>query len=273
MPSPFPGMDPWLESRKFFPDLHGRFIGELSAALNAVIPPPYYTAIGTRVVIEGDFPDRYVEPDVDVLKPAGANGSHGPAGGGGVATAGAVEVSPVTVHVPRDESTEWLLEVRTGDGDEQLVTTIEVLSRENKRAGSAGRAEYVRKQREMRERGVNMVEIDLLRAGRHTTAVPLHAAVGATGGFDYHVCVYRPDRPEDLQVYPIRIPQRLPHVAVPLSPGAGDVKVNLQDVLDRCYDVGLYARRTNYADPSDPPLTPDQQAWADGILREKGVLK
>lgn len=272
MPSPFPGMDPWLEGRGVFPDVHNRFIAEFSAALNAVIPPPYFTAIGTRVVIEGDAPDRFVEPDVDILKPPGANGSHGPAGGGGVVTADAVEVTPVTVHVPRDEFTEWLLEVRTGEGDEQLVTTIELLSRSNKRAGGEGRAEYVRKQREMRERRVNMVEIDLLRGGAHTTVVPLAAAVRKTGPFDYHVCVYRPDQPEDLQVYPIRLPQRLPTVVVPLAPGSPGVTVNLQVVLDRCYDVGLYTRRVTYPKPCDPPLAAEQQAWAEGVLRAKGLL-
>lgn len=273
MPSPFPGMDPWLETRGVFPDLHNRFITVLSEALNAVLPPPYFTAIGTRVLIEGED-DRTVEPDVDVLRPAGVNGSHGPAGGGGVATATEVQtdVSPVIVHVSRDEMTEWLVEVRTGDADEELVTTVEVLSRTNKRAGGDDRAEYVRKQREMIERRVSLVEIDLLRDGLHTTAVPVAPAVKRTGPFEYHVCVTRAGRREDFEVYPIRLPQRLPRVAVPLRAGTPDAAVELQPVLDRCYDGGLYARRARYTRPCDLPLTPDQQAWADGILRAKNLI-
>lgn len=271
MPSPFPGMDPWLEKRGVFPDFHNRFIAEFSAALNEIIPPPYFTAIGTRVVIEGDSPDRFVEPDVDILKPPGLNGSYAPSGGGGIATA--VEVAPVTVHVPQDEFTEWLLEVRTGEGDEQLVTSIELLSRSNKRAGGEGRTEYIRKQREMRERRVNMVEIDLLRGGTHTTVVPLAAALRKTGPFDYHICVYHAEHPKDLEDYPIRLPQKLPAVTVPLSPGSAAVAVNLQTILDRCYEVGLYARRMKYGEPCDPTLTPEQQTWAEGILRDKGLLK
>jgi hypothetical protein len=271
MPSPFPGMDPWLEGRAVFPDLHNSFIAYLREALNAILPPPYFAAIGTRVVIEGDA-DRLVEPDVDVLRPAGANGGRGPAGGGGVATAGATDVTPIVVHVSRDEATEWLVEVRTGDGDDELVTTVEVLSRANKRAGGEDRAAYLRKQREMAERGVNMVEADLLRGGAHTTAVPLGPAVAQAGPFDYHVCVYRADRPADFEVYPIRLPQRLPVVAVPLRPTAAAAPVNLQPVLDRCYDAGLYARRTRYDRPPDPPLTPEQGAWAEGVLRAKGLI-
>jgi hypothetical protein len=189
-----------------------------------------------------------------------------------VVAADVTEVKPVVVRVPREEMTEWLIEVRTGDGDDELVTTVEVLSRSNKRAGGEGRAEYLRKQREMVERRVNMIEIDLLRSGAHTTAVPLGPAVAQAGRFDYHVSVYRADRPGDFEVYPIHLPQRLPAVAVPLRPGVAAVPVNLQPVLDRCYDVGLYARRARYVRPPDPPLTPEQQAWADGVLRSKGLI-
>jgi hypothetical protein len=84
--------------------------------------------------------------------------------------------------------------------------------------------------------------------------------------------VYRPDRPEHREVYPIRLPQRLPMIAVPLSPGTPGVQLSLQTVLDRCYDVGLYARRVKYSEPCDPPLTPEQQAWAEGVLRAKGLI-
>lgn len=270
MPSPFPGMDPWLEGPAIFPDLHDSFITYLREALNAVLPPPYFAAIANRVWIEGDT-GRAVQPDVDVLKPAGPNGSAGPAGGGaGVAVA--TDVRPVVVHVPREEWTEWLIEVRTESGGERLVTTVEILSRSNKSAGTVSRAEYRKKQQEMVERRVNVVEVDLLRGGTHATLVPPTAVVRATGGFDYHVCVYRPGRPEDFEVYPIRLPQRLPTVAVPLSSGTPDVSVSLQAVFDRCYDVGLYARRVRYDRPPEPPLAPEQQAWAEGILRQKGLL-
>jgi hypothetical protein len=271
MPSPFPGMDPWLEAPGVFPDFHNSFVAYLREALNAVLPPPYFAALGTRVVIEGDI-DRHAEPDVDVFRPTGANGSHGPADGLGSGTTTLVQIRPVIVHVPRDEMTEWLLEVRTGDGDDELVTSVEVLSRTNKRPSSRDRAEYLRKQRGLVERGVNLVEIDLLRAGIHSTAVPLAPAVRQTGPFAYHVCVTRADRPEDYEVYALQLPTRLPDVIVPLRPGAEDVAVALQAVLDRTYETGLYARRVRYTRPADPPLTAEHQAWANAILREKNLI-
>ena len=40
-------------------------------------------------------------------------------------------------------------------------------------SGEPGRGLYLRKQREILESDVNLIEIDLLRAGMHTAAVPL----------------------------------------------------------------------------------------------------
>ena len=60
---------------------------------------------------------------------------------------------------------------------------------------------------------------------------------------------------------------------VPLDPGVPLVPLDLQPLLDRAYDSGRYPRLVRYTQPCDPPLTTEQQAWAEGILREKGLLK
>ena len=56
MPSPFPGMDPWLESRAIFPDLHNSFIAYLREGPECRLLRPYFAAIGKPGVIEGDVP-------------------------------------------------------------------------------------------------------------------------------------------------------------------------------------------------------------------------
>ena len=66
MPSPIPGMDPFLEDPAVFPDLHDNLIAELNA-INAQLPPPYYASSASRVWIEPS--QRRVEPDVNVLRP------------------------------------------------------------------------------------------------------------------------------------------------------------------------------------------------------------
>lgn len=270
MPSPFPGMDPRLESLAVWPDFHNRFIAALSEAINAVLPTPLFCSIGSRVYVEES--EHRVEPDADILSPNGsANGAPHGGSGGGVAIADAIQARPVIVHVPREEVTEWFAEIHAAPGGERLVTTIELLSPTNKRTGSHGRDKYLEKQAEILEAPVSLVEIDLLRGGQHITAVPLAEARRQTGPFDYHVCVRRFPKPSDFEVYPIQLRNPLPAVAIPLQPGQPDVTIALQPLLPRCYDTGQYARRVRYDRPCDPPLTPDQQAWAEDILRAKGL--
>ena len=52
MPSPFPGMDPYLEAPALFPDLHDRFVSYLADVLNTGLPAPYFAGIASRVWVE-----------------------------------------------------------------------------------------------------------------------------------------------------------------------------------------------------------------------------
>src|SRR3954447_6012276 len=130
MPSPFPGMDPFLEDPAIFPDLHDSLITYLRESLNAQLPAPYYAGIASRVWVEAS--ERRIEPDVNVVRPERAVLGGGADVGGGVAVAEAVQTEPVVVHVPREEIHETFLEIYAQPGGERLVTTIEVLSLANK---------------------------------------------------------------------------------------------------------------------------------------------
>lgn len=263
MPSPFPGMDPWLESPTIFPDLHDSLIFLLREAINIALPKPYFAKIANRVYFESNT--NFCEPDINLFR----RPRNGPPATVLEKPSG---VRPVVVHAPALEVIEQYLEIYSAPEDKHLVTTLEILSRENKRRAAKGRKLYRRKQRELAGRRINLVEIDLLRYGTHTTAVPLGQAVQKTGLFDYHVCVYRPIRPEEYEVYPIRMADALPRVLIPLLKDTPDVGVEMQPLLNRCYESGLYDRSTQYGETCNPPLTPDQLAWAEAILREKGLL-
>ena len=105
---------------------------------------------------------------------------------------------------PEEERTEPYLEIYARrEGEDRLVTSIEVLSLTNKTLGSEGRQKYLEKQQEILSGQVNLVEIDLLRGGAHSSAVPLWLAREKAGPFDYHVSVRRFDRPGEFLVYPI----------------------------------------------------------------------
>src|SRR5687768_8006557 len=68
MPSPFPGMDPYLEHPEFFPELHSSLIFCLKESLQELLPEPYYTDTGSRVWIE--FVEPLAAPDVIVHRGA-----------------------------------------------------------------------------------------------------------------------------------------------------------------------------------------------------------
>lgn len=268
MSSPFPGMDPYLEDPHVFPDLHNCMVNNLKETLQPSLPMPYFAAAGERMWVE--VTGRQIEPDISISRAGGGWDADEP---GGVAVATPPRARPVLVSVPHDERREPFLEVYTRqDGGERLVTVIEVLSPTNKTPGEKGRGLYQRKQEELLDSQVNLVEIDLLRSGEHTTAAPEARILRETGPFDYHVCVRRfYDRLGDFHVYPIRLEEALPLIAIPLLAHDEPVTVDLQAVFDHCYEAGPYRRRINYQEDSPiPPLTPKQQAWAESLLRSAG---
>lgn len=266
MPSPFPGMDPFLESPLHFGDLHDGLIHSIKAQLQRELPAAYYAAASDRLWVEMADERRMIEPDVNVLRrgdettPAAA-----PAGTAAVA-------EPIVVPVVHDEFREPYLEILTrAPAGEVVVATIEVLSPANKRSGP-GRDSYLQKQREVLAEGrVHLVEIDLLRGGEHTTAVPRSRAVRRSKGFDYHLCVRRADRTTEAHVYPIRLRERLPRFPIPLLPGDGEVIVDLQAAFNRSYDDGPFAKRVHYHGPiPEPTLAPGEAAWVAERLKAVG---
>lgn len=268
MPSPFPGMDPFLEHPDIFPDFHTRFIVHLADACQPMLPVPYYAANNRRVWIEVSA--RYIEPDVNIIHAYGA-GAASAEPGRAVAVAEDTSVKPVLVHVPHDEFSQPYLDVFVGRGeDRRLVTHIELLSPSNKTGPNQGRALYLEKQREILGSNVNLIEFDLLRAGRHTTAVPIESLRQQAPAFDYHICVHRFNQFTDYLVYPIRLPDRLPRIDIPLLPEDGAIQVDLQAIFDRCYDAGPYSREIDYEhDEPEPPLNDEQQAFRRSLLKQR----
>lgn len=261
MPSPFPGMDPWLEDEEVFPNLHDRLIISMQDALNAAMPPGYVATSKNRVWVD---PELQREPDVAVFgRERGPNG-----GAAAAALPGLVAVGQELVSDPVEEP---YLEILSAKG-KRLVTAVEVVSLANKRAGEKGRKAYQDKQHEYRLAGVNLVEIDLLRRGPHVTATPLPRLRQVLGAFDYHVSVVVAGPTPSYHAAGIRLADRLPAIGIPLDPGVPPVTIDLQPMIDTGYDRGRYTELFDYNRPCAPPLTAEQQAWAEGILRAKGLI-
>ncbi|MHB1557261.1 MAG: DUF4058 family protein [Isosphaeraceae bacterium] len=269
MPSPFPGMDPYLEKPEWFPDLHGHLITHMEGSLQRSLPPNYYAQSNHRFWLE--YSQRFADPDVEVIR-APRKPRRRTRGALAVADPEAAAPLVITVdtvvHGPFKQS---FLEIRRRRGkDVRLVTAIEILSPSNKKPNHVSRAQYIEKQQEVLGSDANLVEIDLLRGGAHTAAVPRESVEARSGPFDYLVSIHRYDRLHDFFVYPISMTQRLPRVAIPLLPGDLDVSLDLQRAFDLAYDNGPFARGIEYGkNRVVPRLNPDQSAWAAELLERQ----
>ncbi len=66
MPSPFPGMDPYLERSRWFRGLHSSLVFCLQEGLQPLLLAPYFALTAELIWMEGS--EQYVDPDVDVLR-------------------------------------------------------------------------------------------------------------------------------------------------------------------------------------------------------------
>jgi len=265
MPSPFPGMDPFLEGRAFWPGLHHRLIFCIAEALNVSLPPGLAADIGERLyVVEAE---RSIYPDVTVVRRRPETRRREATGE--TAQREAVVSHGVLTAYPF-EMREGFVEVRTTNAARKLVTIIEVLSPANKAAGSEGRQEYLQKQREILRSETHLLEIDLLRSGTHTVAAPLDG-LQSRGRWDYLMCLHRSTQRYHYEYWMNHVREPLPAVLVPLTPGEPDVPLDLQAVLNRAYDSGRYVLLVDYRAEPPTPLGDEDAQWIDTLLRQRGL--
>jgi len=176
-----------------------------------------------------------------------------------------VEERTERIAVPEWEIRHRYLAIRDVRNRE-VVTVIEVLSPWNKTLGH-GWDDYRDKQEEVLLSDANLVEIDLLRGGRHTIAAP----ASRMGPSDYRVCIHRTERPRGFDVLRLSLRDPLPNIGIPLRSGEPDVVLHLQAVLTHCYDHGAYDLVIDYTEAPDPPLAPEDTSWAEALLRELGL--
>lgn len=260
MPSPFPGMDPYLEHPLIWPGLHHRLIVAIADGISSQLSNRYYVDIEQRVYLsESNEPDAFRIPDVSVV---GASGN-GDASDASLSSAlEGADGMAVAVRVPLpEEAREGYLEVREA-GSNYLITAIEILSPTNKRAGT-GRALYEEKRMELLGTWTNLVEIDLLRAGE-----PMRIISNGIHG-DYRILVVRGGRSRGM-LYPFGVRQPFPKFSVPLRRGDHDEPtVDIGHILSDIYDRARYNMRVNYADEPTPPLSDEDAEWAERLLRER----
>jgi hypothetical protein len=258
VPSPFPGMDPFLEATVSWPHVHVFLITKLAEAINRNLPRPYWVSVERHSYLVDEIEiDAVTRPDAAII---------------GVAEAAAVyrastSVSPIDVRLPliRRVSPAYL---RIKDPEPgSTITIVEILSPANKYAGD-GRTAYLRKRNRILSSATHLVEVDLLRAG------PRMPIQGKPPECSYCVTISRSERRPNASMYAFNIQDPLPSIPIPLRDDDSDVVVDLGAVLSEAYIGGGFDRWVHYERPVPPPkLKPADLEWVEATLRDHGCAR
>lgn len=250
MPSPFPGMDPYLEGGLWM-SCHAQLTAEFARQLAPRLRPKYLALATERFVIESTTADAgaAIYPDVAVARRSGIAEA---------AATGTRTPTPIPMRGAMPTAVPHVsIEIRDA-AERRLVTVIELLSRTNKRGEV--RAEYLARRQRILLGTAHLLEIDLLRAGQR---VPMGEPLPDT---PYVVLLSRAELRPEVEVWPIPIEARLPVVPIPLLPGDDDVPLDLQAALDTVYDAVGLDLAVDYGRAPEPPLGGEAARWAEEIL-------
>jgi Protein of unknown function (DUF4058) len=255
MPSPFPGMNPYLEQEDVWHDFHERFIPLLATILGGQLRPRYIVKIDEHIFVhEMEMESRRLVGRADVS--VGQNPARPTSEPVSGTVAGVLE-APARVRLPAvDHERLSFVEIRDGR-DRELVTVIELLSPTNKLPGP-DREQYLAKRMELLNGPVHLVEIDLLCAGS-----PMPADDRPTCA--YSVLVSRVERRLDADFWPISLRQRLPEIPIPVRSPDADARIDLQAILSQIYDDAGYADYI-YEGAPRPRLSDEDAAWARAFV-------
>ena len=250
MPSPFPGMDPFIEQQEW-EDFHSTFNTVLREQLSPHVEPHYIARVEKRVYVEHPpehgLPDRWA--DVAVMRFDRAER--------GVATAAATAYDAATIEceLPLSvERHETYLVIRERETQE-VVTIIETLSPANKRNGE-GYREYLKKREMILCSLTHLVELDLLLGG---VTMPTKDVKPPA---NYYAIVSHADHRPRAALTHWTIRDRLPTIQIPLKRPDSDVPLDLQAALTTVYDRARYQLSLDYRAELPPRWLGEQDmAW------------
>ncbi|MCC5617051.1 DUF4058 family protein [Nostoc sp. CHAB 5836] len=259
MPSPFPGMNPYLEHPSLWAGIHHRLITAIANDLAPKLRPKYIVAIEERVYeVSGDTALLIGVPDVSVQSSPYAVRSPE----SNLAVAPTTQSIEVLLPLP-EILTEAYLEIRAVE-TEEVVTIIEVLSPKNKQVG-IGRMQYETKRLKILGSATHFVEIDLLRQGNGM------AMVGDFRQSHYRIVVSKSETRPKAQLYGFNLQDRIPVFPVPLRTNELEPAIDLRSLLDQIYDQGSYDLRIDYSRPPIPALSEPDMAWVTERLQQQAL--
>ena len=210
MPSPFPGMDAYLEQPLYWSEFHSRLIVAIADTLAPSLRPRYYIGVETRTYLDDANDDLLVGiSDAAVLS---STTTSQPEPGNTVSGSPSIAVQdrPKRVMLPMPiEVKERYLEVRER-GTDAVITVIEVLSPKNKRKGK-GRDSYQQKRQTILGSLSHLIEIDLLR--RYEPMAMMGEAIAT----DYRILISRSRQRPFADLYGFMLRELIPSFPLPLG--------------------------------------------------------
>lgn len=261
MPTPFPGMDPYLERPGLWEEIHTRLIVAIADHLGPLLRPRYRVSIERRTYLTVQTPglsdDLIGLPDLAVV--AQQPGPASPA-----ATLATAAPVPLVGQLPLpDEVKERYLYIRdVGSGD--VVTAIELLSPTNKTTRE-GREAYQNKRLEILGSQTSLVEIDLIRAGQ---PFPVHLKGNGRLNSHYRLVVSRAWRRPLADVYLFNVRDPIPEFPVPLRAKESEPALPLNRLLHELYERAGYDMEINYQQPLVPPFDKADAEWIKELLQK-----
>jgi Protein of unknown function (DUF4058) len=258
MPSPFPGMDPYLEGSTWM-NFHGQLCAEIARQLGPKLRPRYLALLTERFVTE--IPEGLAITTASLSPDVGAV-EHSTGMTGAVQQGIATAPLHLAIVIP-EPVLHFSIEIRDRN-EKRLVARIEVLSPTNKQ--SDGYLEYRRKRNRVLNSTAHLLEIDLLRQGQR---VRMRDSLPEA---PYFVFLGRFETRPITDVWPVQFDQSLPMLPIPLLPDDSDVPLDLQQAFSTVYDVCSYDLIIDYAQPPEVPLPSEATGWAEDRLRAAGLI-
>lgn len=260
MPSPFVGMDPYLEGSEWT-SVHVELSSEIARQLAPKLRPKYIVRTMRRFVTE--LPETVSISTGDIYPDVGL--AVAPSGGATPAPSIALDPAPLELTTIMPTSIpDITIEIRDVK-ERELITAIELLSPANKRG--EGYQTYLRKRHQILLSRTHLVEIDLLRRGRR---VPMHEPLPDA---PYFIFVSRASTRPITQVWPLHLQTKLPSFPIPLLAEDGDVTLDLQAAFCTVYDALGYDLSVDYTKPPEVAVSTNERSWLARQLDDAGIRR
>ncbi|ADG68269.1 hypothetical protein Plim_2443 [Planctopirus limnophila DSM 3776] len=270
MKSIFPGMDPLLESS--WSDAHTSLCTYTRDQLQTKLPHDLRARLEEQVQLtlpEDEVTGRIAasavyHPNVQITESEFATNSS-------VTQTADIRLSTAKPHVVNFQPKNLFRRISVIERPtDRLITTIEFICPEYK-SNTRRRLVFHERQEELLDAGVNLVEIDLVRAGEWTM-FPDEDFVPQVCRNPYRIIVVRAELPDEAECYEVKLSEPLPTIAIPLRPTDQDVALEIQPLVSEAFEKAAYST-SDYERAPLPSYSAEENTWVMNRLTAAGIYR